>query len=80
MNQQPHIDPDDVFSAEGEEIYLRCVNDDGVHMGDLRIATAEAPLHADTLVNAANAGMRVLRDKMIDRTIGNILGPNGETP
>jgi len=64
---------DDTFTCEGNEIFLRCINEDGVHIGDLRVAQTNGPLHADTLVNAANAGMRYMRDQVVDAAITDIL-------
>jgi len=64
---------DDTFTCEGNEIFLRCINEDGVHIGDLRVAQTNGPLHADTLVNAANAGMRYMRNQIVDAALTDIL-------
>ncbi len=74
--------PDEpVFLHEGREIYLRCVNEDGDHVGDLRIATADAEMHASTLVNAANAGMTYYRSHNVEAGLRKLLdeadGPGG---
>lgn len=61
------------FHYEGRQIFLRCTGDSGEHLGDLRIATAEMEGHADTLVNAANAGMRFMQSILTDRAITKIL-------
>jgi hypothetical protein len=60
---------DPVFIHQDENIYLRCVDENDVHIGDLKIATAEAVIHANTLVNAANAGLRFMQNTMVDRAI-----------
>ncbi len=71
----PDLIPDEpVFLHEGREIYLRCVNDDGEHMGDLRIATADVEMHASTLVNAANAGMTYYRNHNVEAGLRRLLG------
>lgn len=60
-------DNDDVtFVREGKSIFLRCVDDNGEFMGDLRIAEAVLEAHAHTLTQAANAGMKVFREARVD--------------
>jgi glycine cleavage system aminomethyltransferase T len=77
---------DETFVREGRTIYLRCLDDDGNHMGDLRIAEAVMEAHAFTLTSAANAGMRVFREAQVDAGIRKILteqppeGPEGGRP
>ena len=61
------IPEEPMFLTDGIDIYLRCVNDEGQHMGDLRIARAELAVHASTLVNAANAGMQFYAATRSDR-------------
>lgn len=67
-----------VFIREGRNIFLRCRGDDGRHLGDLLVAEATMDVHADTLTNAANAGMRFMAAHVVDRAIDRILG-EGET-
>lgn len=75
-----HGDPEDdvTFVRDGKLIYLRCVDDQGQHMGDLRIAEAVLEAHAHTLVNAANAGMQVFRRANVEAGLRQIL--DGDTP
>lgn len=79
-HDQVEFDPP--FYHEGEFIYLKCFGDSGESFGDLRIATASAEVHASTLVHAANAGMRFMRNVVTERAITKILdesGGNGDT-
>ncbi len=71
MSERELLDP--VFFFEGKDIYLRCVNDEGQHIGDLRIARAEMAGHAHTLVNAANAGMKVFTERNVERGLRKLL-------
>jgi hypothetical protein len=75
-----HGDPEDdvTFVRDGKLIYLRCVDDQGQHMGDLRIAEAVLDAHAHTLVNAANAGMQLFRRANVEAGLRQIL--DGDTP
>lgn len=62
-----------VFLHEGTTIYLRCVNDNGVYMGDLKIAEALMETHAHTLVNAANAGIQYFTSQNVERGLRRLL-------